>query len=68
MALHAWAISLAVGLFFLLAGLFVDEDAKLQLIVGGIFVFVVTPLLGLWRFLMPRSWKRSLSRRGQRRL
>ena len=69
LALYAWAFSLVLGMFFLLFGaLFGEDETQVLMVVGAIFVFIVTPLLALWRVLMPRSWKRSLVRRGSRRI
>lgn len=68
-ALHSWAVCLVAGLLILLYGAVLgDEDTKHLITIGSVALFVLTPLLALLRLVMPRSWKRSMYRRGSRRI
>jgi|GEM_PF-5988991 len=69
LALYGWVICAVLGAFLLISGaLFAEDDANVLVIVGAVFLFVLAPIFSLVRFVMPRSWKRSLRRREHRRL
>jgi len=66
---YGWAISLVLGLICLVCGaLIADDVSSLMLTVGIVLLAAVTPLLLLWRALMPRKWRRAVESGGLRRL
>ncbi len=68
-AYYGWGVSLAIGVLLSIFGaLLADETSSVLLVIGCMLLFGLTPVLLLWRALMPRRWKRTIEGRGLRRL